>query len=140
MTTADESSALLRAVREASGNTLRHPGALGLLIKASVTGGRRCELDDLSFRAKFLWNTFTVMERIGKGSEGYEKLSAEFATNAEEAKRTLGSLTALLTSEADQAALRAYLEMTPGGFQRLLELFHDLSWLKNLAIDRRTGS
>ena len=80
------------------------------------------------------------MERVGREGEGYDKLSFQFAENLEKAS----TLVRLLVKEAPDQVKRhfssVYFGMTPDGINSLMELFYDISWLKNWNIDHPAAS
>lgn len=75
------------------------------------------------------------MKRIGKEGEGYEKLASEFEASINKASTMLGGLVDNLPTCAERDTLKSILELNPESFEKLLELFHDLSWVKNWLVD-----
>lgn len=94
-------------------------------------------MDDLSFLSKFLVNTDSVMKRIGIGGEGYSKLSFEFTENLEKASTLIRLLVKEAPDEVKKHFMSAYFGMTHDGLTALMELLHDIAWLKNWEIDHR---
>jgi len=119
---------------------LRRADDLASLIELSRLLNQSQVLDDLCFLSKFLVNTRSVMERVGREGEGYDKLSFQFAENLEKAS----TLVRLLVKEAPDQVKRhfssVYFGMTPDGINSLMELFYDISWLKNWNIDHPAAS
>jgi hypothetical protein len=135
MPLSDPARSLLQEIDTLSGRSLRRRDDLGLLIDCALGSGRNEILADLAFRAKFAWKSHSIMQRIGKGADGYEALAREFMSAVEEIRRLLDSL---VDGCDGTAGLRdRLLAMTPAALEELLSLIHDLTWYKNWLIDRR---
>lgn len=125
------------AVQEYSGNQLMHPADCSLLIEAASLHAKQNDLADLSFTAKFLHKTFAVMKRIGSQGEGYDKLSEEFEANSMKAQELMKSIADTMPEDDRIRFTQTYLAVSAPSFQSMMELVHDLSWLKNYSIDTR---
>ena len=138
MGVSQETASLISSLQDFSRRTLRHADDLALLIELSKLHNQGQVLDDVCFLSKFLVNTNSVMKRIGKDAEGYNKLSHEFAENLEKAS----SLVRLLVKEAPEDVKRrfiaTYFVMTQEGLHSFMELLHDCTWLKNWDIDHKS--
>lgn len=138
MVISQETTTLVSSLQNFAREKLHHPDDLASLIELSRLYRHDQVLDDLAFIAKFLVNTSAVMKRIGKNGDGYEKLAHEFAENLEKAL----TLVRLIVKEAADDVRRrftmGYFEMTPEAMDRLMQLLHDISWLKNWNIDHRS--
>ena len=77
------------------------------------------------------------MTRIGPSGEGYDKLSEEFEANSVKVQELLRSIAGGMPAEDRTVFNGAYLAQTAPAFQAMMELVHDLSWLKNYSIDTR---
>jgi len=127
----------IEAVQRYSGGQLIHAGDCALLVEASEQHGLKDALADLSFTAKFLHKTFGVMNRIGAAGEGYDRLSEEFESNTVKAQSLLTSIADTMDADDRSRFTETYLALTGASFQSLLELVHDLSWVKNYTIDMK---
>ena len=140
MVVSNDTATLIASLKEYSGQKLRHADDLAILIELSRTRDQQQVLEDLSFLAKFLVNTRAVMDRIGNGGEGYDKLSFQFTENLEKAS----TFVRLIVKEAPEETKRhftlKYFGMSANALSSLLELFYDVSWLKNWNIDHSTGA
>ncbi len=130
-------SDLLQALEQFAQKPLSRRSEMAQLIE--LTSRHRLErtLEELSFYAKFCHKAYGLMQRIGAGAEGYEKLSGEFAANVQKCKDLLASI---LRSAPDGVRLHFethVLAVTPQAFANLLDLFADLSWYKNRLLDER---
>jgi hypothetical protein len=89
----------------------------------------------LSFLAKFIFKTYTIVERIGNHGDGYDNLSRELG---EAIQRSFVLITTLLADgplEIKEHFESNYMELTKTSLANLIALFHDLSWYKNRMID-----
>jgi hypothetical protein len=129
----EATTTFIDAVQRYSGGQLKHAGDCALLVEAADEHA----LADLSFTAKFLHKTFGVMNRIGAGGEGYDRLSEEFESNTVKAQSLLRSIVDRMDADDRTRLTDTYLAMTAPSFQAMMELVHDLSWVKNYTIDMK---
>lgn len=130
-------SEILRSIEQLARKPLSRRTEMGMLIEVASQHGLERTLGDLSFYAKFCHKTHGIMQRIGAGAEGYEKLSAEFAANVQQCKDLLTSILRSAPDEIRQHFATYFLAVTPEGFANLLSLFADLSWYKNRLLDEQ---
>jgi hypothetical protein len=93
------------------------------------------EFEELVFLAKFLVRTQEIMKRIGPAAEGFQKLSTEFQSGVKKSTGILKNLTSKANMETTQEFLKTFINMDTGSMDRLMDLFIDLSWIKNWQID-----
>ena len=136
MTMHPESKRLLSELTELSRGRITLPMELGFLLDLSRTAVKSDILEKISFHAKFIVKTFDLMKKVGKGGDGYEKLSEEFSGNIEKCRALIGEL--LVSAEAAERSqfTERFLVLTPHAMENLMKLFHDLSWYKNYLIDK----
>jgi hypothetical protein len=127
----------IEAVQEYSGRRLQHVDACQLLVEASEHHSLQQAMADLCFTAKFLHKTFGVMKRIGAEGEGYDTLAKEFEANTTKARMLVQSLIEKMDEEDGRGIAQTYLTATAQSFSVMMELMHDLSWVKNYTIDTR---
>jgi hypothetical protein len=125
----------LAALEELSRHTLSRREDLAVLMEAAYRSGRSDTLEQLSFLAKFCVRTFGIMQRVGQGGEGYDRLAQEFEARVEQARSVLHSLLEGTEPQTNASLNERYLAMTPGSLRELLTLLRDLSWHKNWRID-----
>ena len=128
---------LLSALDTISANTLARRSDLGTLIELGSAPGVHEKLEELSFYAKFVDRAHKILERIGRGGEGYDRLAAEFAGTMEKAVALLTTMIDTAPPEVRAHFATAYFAMTQEAVAGLLELFHDLAWYKNWLLDER---
>jgi len=131
---------LLDALQSFSQNKLSRREDLGILIELATRHDMHTALDDLSFLAKFLHKTYGLMHRIGKDSDGYEKLSREFGENLEKAATLVRTLIENGPEEVTKRFTSEYLGLRADALENFLELMYNLSWYKNWLIDHPQGS
>lgn len=137
MRISDDTHTFIDAVQQYSGNRLKHAADCALLVEAAEVHAMHTALADLTFTSKFLHKTFGVMIRVGAQGEGYEKLSEEFASNTAKAQELMKSIAGAMPADDKARFTETYLSMSGPSFQAMMELVHDLSWLKNYSIDAR---
>jgi hypothetical protein len=135
MPLSDPTLSLLQEIDVLSGRKLLRRDDLGMLIDCAQGSGRKELLEDLAFQAKFAWKSRIVMQRIGGGAEGYDRLAAEFTSAVEEVRRLLGVL--LEGCPGTEGVRKRTLSVTPQALEELLALMNDLTWYKNWLLDRR---
>ena len=135
MIVSQETASLVESLEGYSEQKLRHAGDLAVLIELSRLRNLPEVLDELCFLSKFLVNTRSVMERIGRGAEGYDKLSFQFAENLEKASAFVRLLVKEAPEEIKSRFAATYFGMTENAVGSLMELLYDVSWLKNWKID-----
>ena len=134
-----ETASLVASIKEFSHGKLQRADDLSLLIQLSRLHNLDQVLDDLSFLAKFLTNSTAAMNRIGKEGEGYVELSREFTENLEKALTFVRLLVKEAPDDVKHRFTSSYFGMTPDALSALLQLLHDVSWLKNWNIDHRSA-
>lgn len=135
MPLSDPTLTLLQEIDVLSGRKLLRRDDLGVLIECAQGSDRKELLADLAFQAKFAWKSRIVMQRIGRGAEGYDRLATEFTSAVEEVRRILRVL--LEGCPGAGAVRERTLSVTPQALEELLALINDLTWYKNWLLDRR---
>jgi len=139
MLVSQETASFISSLQSYSRSTLHRAADLASLIELTRIHNQSQVLDDVCFLSKFLVNTNAVMSRIGKDAEGYDKLSFEFSENLEKASTFIRLLVKEAPDEVKRHFISTYFAMTQSGMISLMELLHDLTWLKNWDIDHRTA-
>jgi hypothetical protein len=130
-------SELLRSIEQHARKPLLRRDELGMLIELAFQHGGERTLEDASFYAKFCHKTYGIMQRIGAGAEGYEKLATEFAANVQTCKDLLANILRHASDDIRQHFAVHFFAVTPEAFANLLHLFADLTWYKNRLLDER---
>ena len=132
----ETSETLWSAIVESAGDKLVFPQALRTLIEIAVPGHADA-LHEIAFKAKFLVKTWNVMRRLGAEDPAREQLKAVFQTELEAVREKLSNLASRLSPVAANEFTLQFLDLTPTAFANILALLKDLSWVKNVEIDRR---
>ncbi len=133
-----ETEVFLKRLDGLSNNSLIHRNEVGIVLELSRRHDQRTQLAELAFGAKFCWNIFSVMKRIGPGVEGYERLMSEFNENV---VKVISSLKVLLGPSPDEVRKQfeeKFFVNTRASLQAQIELLHDISWIKNWSIDHKS--
>jgi hypothetical protein len=126
---------LLNDVESFSGNKLRRREDLGFLLELAHVSNAGDALADLSFQARFLSRTFGILQRIGRGAEGADRLTVECERAMIAIREALRMLVAGAPEEDRARFSTRYLADSPEALQELLLLSYDLSWHKNWLLD-----
>ena len=116
---------------------LNYPVEIGEILQIAFQTGLTNEFEELIFQAKFLTRTQDVMRKIGNEAEGFEKLSAEFQTGINRSMELLKILVGSSSVDIIRKYSDTFFAMETEGFLRLMNLYSDLSWIKNWQIDGR---
>lgn len=120
-----------------AGGALKHADTLRMLITAAFPSHEQA-LHDLGFKAKFLVRTWGVMQRLGAKDPARDKLKIVFQEELESVRSLLKPLTVEFASADREEFARRFLAIDGAAFVRMLELLHDLAWIQNVALDRKT--
>lgn len=131
----DKINSLITDIESMNGKNLSNRSEISMIIETAKLYGMVDTFNRFIFLGKFLFNTRNIMNRTGKNSEGYEKLSNEFQDNS---KLFLQDLEAIIEASAEDAKdclLRFISFQNTTDFQDFMKLIEDLSLLKNYEID-----
>jgi hypothetical protein len=112
-----------------------YPVEVGELLQIVMQTGLVGEFEGLIFQAKFLVRTHEIMNRIGPGMDGFEKLSTEFRSSVKKSIDFLNMLVERAPSDVAQKLTDMFIVMETDSFSRLMKLFSDLSWIKRWQVD-----
>jgi len=127
--------AFLDEVERASGNTFSRRADVGTLRELAHDCGKQQVFDDILFLAKFVSRAAKILGRPGLQTDDTAKLSAEFADQMEKASTLMRTLVKESPDETKEHFLSVYLSLRNESFQNLLDLFRELSWVKNFQVD-----
>jgi hypothetical protein len=116
---------------------LNYPLEVGEILQIIVQTGLKNEFEELIFQAKFLVRMQDVMNQISNEAEGFEKLLAEFQSGAKRAMDLLKIIVGRADTDVAQKYSDTFFAMEIESFARLINLYSDLSWIKNWQIDRK---
>lgn len=129
--------AFVRQLNDFSSHKLTQPDDAAVLLELAQTKNLKRELEEIAFLAKFLSNSYVILKRGGSDAVGYDKLSQEFRSNLDKVIEELKGIVAEAPSTTKENFSSRFFSMTADGFENLMNLLYDLSWLKNWIIDQR---
>ena len=132
----EPSESLFAEVSAAAAGKLSHPESLRALIDVAVPD-HATALHAIGFSAKFLVKTWNVMRRLGSEDPAREQLKIVFQEELDGVRTKISDLASLMPADDRQILEAKFLTLSSAAFVDLLALLQDLSWLKNIEIDRR---
>ena len=132
-----ETSLLLAELQSFSGGRLTRVNDLGTLLELGQDGEPSRIRGELVFLAKFISRIHGIMQRIGPGGNGYDKLLGEFNEKLESCGVLLRDLLAGAPADDRAHFVSTYLAATPESLGNYLALLYDLSWYKNWELDHQ---
>ena len=128
---------LLRALDNMSGSHLRKKEDVGTLIELATRYQLSTTLEELVFQAKFISKSHGILKRIGRGGEGYERLSKEFAESIHRAIELTRTLVKAAPEDVRSHFGARYFTLTADGLEEFLELADDLRRYKDWLLDTK---
>jgi hypothetical protein len=116
-----------------SGNKLHFPEDLMMLL--DLARNQNPGIDEVSFSAKFIHQTQSVMQRIGPQGEGYVTLTRELEIEIQKVKSMLIQFLVKVVSPDKEKFTTKFLNREKEAFGNFLRLCSDLRWIKNWKID-----
>jgi hypothetical protein len=112
------------------GRKLTFPREVGLLLEQATQQGLGEVFRDAIFQAKFVTRTREVMNRIGKGGEGFDN-------SIEKSSALLKTIVKESPEDIKQQVVKEFFGLDQESFGNFLKLLEDLSWVKNFELDGR---
>ena len=140
MRISEQTRRFVQELDEYSSRRLKNHEDLAQIIELAQTQRKQQVLDDIAFFAKSLWNTFNVMQRTGPAGEGYDKLSILFNENYEKVSTLIRTLVKEAPEDVKEHFKVKFFSLTHEGMSQMMNLVHDVSWLKNWEIDHKKTS
>ncbi len=135
-----ETKDLVKRIDAFSNHKLKHPETLCLLLELARANDQNEKIEKIAFLSKFLWNAYGILKRSNSETEGYEKLTSEFKGNLEKFISRVKELIEAAPSEEKQNLSSTFLATTGEGFENLISLVCDFSWVKNWYIDQKAST
>lgn len=105
---------------------------LSRLVDSANQNDNRAKFDELIFLAKFVTNSWNILDRVGGDSQETAKIRMEFTDNLQKAQAIINNLT------EDDLMFSHFREITtPEALQRFRAFIHELSWVQNYYIERK---
>lgn len=121
-----------------SNHSLVHRNELGDILELVRQHDLQARLDELAFGAKFCWNIYSTMTRIGTGAEGCGRLMTLFSENVINSIMLLAMIVEHSPEDVRKHFEQIFFPDTRESLQARIELLHDISWIKNWSIDHRS--
>ncbi|MBI5020095.1 MAG: hypothetical protein HZB59_01525 [Ignavibacteriales bacterium] len=127
-----ESIKLVRNVEDLSRRKFQYFNQICRLVDYANQKDNRSKFDELIFLAKFITNSWNILDRAGVESQETEKIKLEFTKSIETTQAIIGNLT-----EGEDSFSRLCEITTSEDFQEFRIFIHELSWLQNYYIERK---
>jgi len=141
MDISDDTAAVVAFLQEYSGNHLRKPGDLAIVLELCALRADAHLAQHIITSGASVWSVYRALRRLRRGDDGYRKLEGEFTNQVNEFR--LGIATAVAEC-ADEAVLErfqaVYFELTAGALRNVVDFAHDFAYLKQLQNDKRWGT
>ncbi|MCS7176086.1 MAG: hypothetical protein NZ960_00435 [Candidatus Kapabacteria bacterium] len=134
-----DTEAVIEYLQAYSGNTLRKMRDVGSILELAAQRGDAGIANDIIFTGAALWRTYRVWKRLGPSDEGYKTVSEAFSESITKLRYLLHQLLEGAPAPLVGRFQEVYLRLTEGAVRNLVDLSHDLSWLKQLQSDMRRG-
>lgn len=131
----DKINSLITDIEKLNGKNLSNRSEISMIIETSKLHGMVDTFNRLIFLGKFLFNTHKIMNKTGKDSEGYEKLSNEFQDNSKLFLQDLEIIIEASAEDTRDCLLKFISFQNTTDFNNFMMLIEDLSLLKNYEID-----
>jgi hypothetical protein len=131
----DKINSLITDIEKLNGKNLSNRSEISMIIETSKLHVMVDTFNRLIFLGKFLFNTHKIMNKTGKDSEGYEKLSNEFQDNSKLFLQDLEAIIDMSAEDSKDCLMRLISFQNTTVFNNFMLLIEDLSLLKNYEID-----
>ncbi|MCS6965825.1 MAG: hypothetical protein NZ473_03560 [Candidatus Kapabacteria bacterium] len=132
-----DTEAVVEYLQAYSGGRLRKAQDIGLLLEVGARQGVPEIANKLIFTGAALWHVYRVWKRLEPSAEGYQGLVEAFSGNVTEMRVLLQRLLEMAPQEVQERFQETYLRVAQGAVRNLVDLAHDLSWLKRLQNEAR---
>jgi hypothetical protein len=127
----------IRQLNDFSDHKLTRQDDLAVLLELAQTKNQAEDLEEIAFLAKFLTSTYGILKRSNSEVAGYDKLSNEFRSNLDKVTEMLKRIVAEAPPTTKGDFSSRFCSLTANGFENLMNLLYDLSWLKNWINDQK---
>lgn len=119
-------------IQEFSKNKLKQPEDTERLINISVQNNNLELLEETAFYSKYLQGLLTIIQRgeTSINEEVFTRYRNEYLENIEKIKANLKQLISAADDFYKQIFSGKYLQVDENSIRNLVELIHDLSWIK----------
>jgi hypothetical protein len=134
-----DTEAVIEYLQAYSGNKLRKMRDVGLMLEVAARLNIAELANDIIFTGAALWRVYRVWKRLPPSAEGYRTIVETFSESITALRQLLSRLLEGAPAEVQQRFQETYLRVAEGAVRNLVDLAHDLSWLKQLQNEMRRG-
>lgn len=134
-----DTEAVVAYLQAHAGNTLRKALDVGLILEVAAQRHAVELANEIIFAGAALWRVYRLWKRLSPAAEGHREVAATFAESVVSIQRLLSRLLEDAPGEVQHRFQETYLRMAEGAVRNLIDLAHDLSWLKQLQNQMRRG-
>jgi hypothetical protein len=127
----------MRELELFSNRTLSFPEDVGHLFDTARQHQMMYAFEEAIFLAKFITKSAGVMQRIGPGGDGYDKLSSEVEAGIQKASSLLKKISDRCPDEVGQRQSAMFFAVNSQALERIMKLFADLALVKNWVLDKK---
>jgi hypothetical protein len=127
-----DTSEVIKFLNEITGDSLRKPGDLAVILEIGASYGFDELINDIIFTGASIWNISRSLKKATHSSEDTKPLEKEILNSAEELKRYLTDIIIYADEETNSRFQEVYLKESGGALKNIIDLSHDLAELKNV--------
>ena len=131
-----ETQAFLDEVEKSTGRKFLFRYEVELLVEIADQRSMRQVFDDITFYAKFLSHSSTILKRFGPNNDETVKLSVEFKEKLEKTSTLIKTLIKEAPDSVKQQFMARFLSLSHESMNTFLLLLYELSWIKNYLLDQ----
>jgi len=134
-----DTEAVVEYLQVYSGNTLRKANDVGLILEVAAQRNVPDLANDIILTGSTLWRVYRLWKRLSPSAEGYQGVVDTFSESITTMRQLLSRLLEEASEEVQQRFQETYLRLAEGAVRNLVDLAHDLSWLRQLQNEMRRG-
>lgn len=132
MNISNDTQNVIKAIQYISGDSLRKPKDLAVIIELCATYDGSNTINNLIFTGKSVWNLQSKLKKSTSNDEGIMLLQKELYNNIDKMKKSLSEIIDNSDDKTKKRFNEIYLEDTKGTLKNLIDLSFDLSVFKEL--------
>lgn len=118
---------------------LRKKNDLAMILEIAATYDAISEINEIIFNGKALWGIFQALRKTNSDDSNLANMKNQFSALTKEISSQLKTLLELEYEALKERFDKVYFQNTDGALLNLMDLCHDLSELKNLQNDLKSG-
>lgn len=137
MIISEDTKKVVEYLDQYSENKLRKKNDLETIIEIAATYNGHEILSELIFNGKKVWNLFKKIKKVNPNDDGAELIQKELLKGIEEIRAILAEFAEFGEEQDKKRFDDIYLPDTRGTMLNVIDLSHDLHFLKNLQADSK---